>query len=332
VIEERPVRSPGPGEVLIEVEACGICGSDLHAYSAGWPADGEVLGHETAGTVAEVGPDVVSVTVGQRVAVIPAVPCGRCDYCVAGCDNLCSAMRTAKGGFSTAMVVPAGTALFPLPDGVSAIVGSLLEPLAVAVRAVHLAELDPARPCVVSGLGPIGQCIVRVLRAHGATDIIGIDVVPARLEIGRASGARVIDARGGAITGRLRELVGGGVHRGYEFADVPLVFECSGVPHVVSDVMRGYVRPGGVVVLVALFEAPVCFDLNPVIRKEVSVRGSYAYTGDDCRSAFALIENGRVKLVDLVTSVVPLASIDEFFASPERRAEATKLVVAPHEG
>jgi 2-desacetyl-2-hydroxyethyl bacteriochlorophyllide A dehydrogenase len=332
-LEERPDPTPGPGDVVIEVQACGICGSDLHSISQGWVPEGTVLGHEIAGIVSAIGPGVDHVALGDRIAVVPAVPCGECSYCASGSQNLCTDLQGSAGGYSDRKVLPKGTPFFPLPDEVSLEEGSMLEPLSVAVRSVRLAAPRAEQTCVVLGLGSIGQCIVQVLRAFGVQNIVGVDLSDRRLEIGRQSGAsRTINAGRHETAEELRAQFGSGTHRMYHYANVDFVFECTGAPALVGAAVRDLVRPAGTVIMVALFERDVAFDANPLVRKEVTVRGSYAYSTDDCAMAYSLLRDRQVDLSPLITHVIGLDMIGEAITAQNDTGASVKVIVTPNPG
>lgn len=194
---------PGPGQVLLEITAVGVCGSDLHTYDDGRIGDTLVqtpliLGHEFAGIVAAVGPDARDglnhpLRVGQRVAVDPATPCYRCDLCEAGHPNLCRRLHFCglwpdDGALQERMVYSARSC-FPIPDSISDATGALLEPLGVAVHAVDLGKLKVANSVVVIGCGPIGLLLIRMARLSGTDPIYAFDCFPWRAEKAKAWGA-----------------------------------------------------------------------------------------------------------------------------------------------
>lgn len=203
-IDEVPeAAAPRPGEVLIEVTAVGICGSDLHTYQDGHIGSTTIqspvaLGHEFSGIVLATGGDARDglhqpLSVGQRVAVEPTVPCWHCENCEAGNPNLCPnhtfiGLWPADGALRRKMVVPARNC-FPVPDSLSDASGALLEPLGVALHAVDLGKLSVARSVAVLGVGPIGQMVVRLARLSGADPIYAFDRFPWRAEHALAWGA-----------------------------------------------------------------------------------------------------------------------------------------------
>src|SRR3984893_2401603 len=201
-IEQVPVPPPGPGEVEVRVEAGGICGSDLHYYFDGGFGtvrlkEPMILGHEIAGTIARVGPDVSSVKAGQRVAVNPSRPCGHCGYCQEGKQQHClnvlfygSAMRFphVQGGFCEALVCDAAQAV-PVPPAMSAAQAAFAEPFAVCLHAVNRAGPLLGKRVLITGAGPIGALTVIAARRAGALEIVATDVADAPLAAARKVGA-----------------------------------------------------------------------------------------------------------------------------------------------
>src|SRR5438874_5317026 len=197
-IEERPVPKPGPSEVLIEIKAVGVCGSDVHYYEHGRIGTYVVrqpliLGHESAGVIVGVGTDVDRSRIGERVAIEPGIPDGICDQCRAGHYNLCPNVRffgtpPIDGAFANYVTVPESFA-YRLPDAPSDAEGALIEPLSVGVWACRKAMLQGADSILITGAGPIGLVTMKVALALGATDISMTDVSPQRLEVAKRQGA-----------------------------------------------------------------------------------------------------------------------------------------------
>ncbi len=329
--EDVPDPVVGPHDLLVEIAACGICGSDLHSYAAGWAADGDILGHEYSGEVIAVGAEVTKHAVGDRVAVIPTVPCGACFQCAADRQNLCEHPRRGEsGGYAELTALPDEAVSFTIPDEMSLEEAVFLEPLAVAVRAVNRARLSPGDPVVVLGLGSIGLNVLQVLKAHGVTPVIAADISPQRLEMARSLGADVvIDPTTQDLAAELRARLGSSRHRMYEFSRAQVVFECTGAVPVLGQAIEHLVVAGGTVVMVALFERDVSFDAKPLVRKEVSLVGSYAYARADWEEAFELLARRRVDVLRLVSDRVPLAEIDAAFARQLAENRSVKILVEP---
>ncbi|GEL23859.1 alcohol dehydrogenase [Pseudonocardia sulfidoxydans NBRC 16205] len=324
----------GPHDVVLDVEACGICGSDVHAFAEGaWISAGDPMGHEFAGTVSAVGPQVSTFAVGDRVAVNPMGPCGSCGQCAGGSSNLCAnPAHSSFGGLGDQVLVAhaeSGARLFRLPDTMSFEEGAFLEPLSVAVRAVRCADPDLAAPVVVAGLGSIGQCVVRVLRAYGASDVVGIDVSTPRLRVAAATGVDVLDAREGDVVAGLLDRWGTS-DSPYQpgSGNVAAFFECSGAQPMINAA-TAVTRAGGTVALTGLSGHRPGVDLDTVVQKELRLRGTFAYTGDDATEAFRLLESGAVDVAPLVTHRIPLSRVDEAFAAQHATDGSVKVVVLP---
>ncbi|MEZ5099072.1 MAG: alcohol dehydrogenase catalytic domain-containing protein [Thermoleophilia bacterium] len=242
-VETVPDPVCGERDLVLRVTACGVCGSDLHSYTKGlFVEPGQIMGHEFAGEVVEIGRLVEGVRVGDRVTASPAVDCGRCARCIAGEPLLCQDQAGNiisggfPGGFAEYLRVPSarpGQSVFVLPEGVTDEVGATTEPMGVGLRAAHHAAPSAYDTCVVFGLGMIGQVAVQALKVAGAERVIGVDVARQRLDAAAALGADVVvDASEGQTLARLIELTGGGSARlrRRRVGQADVVVECTGVP------------------------------------------------------------------------------------------------------
>ncbi|WP_327158884.1 alcohol dehydrogenase catalytic domain-containing protein [Streptomyces tubercidicus] len=210
-LAERPVPEPGPGEVLVRVEAVGTCGSDVHYYRHGRIGDFVVreplvLGHEAAGTVVACGPGADPRRMGRRVSIEPGTPCGSCGECRPGRYNLCPDMRflatpPVDGAFCEYLAVHQDFA-HEVPDCLTIEDAALLEPLSVAVWACRKARVAPGDRVLITGAGPIGLVTAQTARAFGAREVMVTDVLPHRLAMARAAGAAALDGLGRTAAGR----------------------------------------------------------------------------------------------------------------------------------
>lgn len=319
-LHDEPRPTPGAGEVLVRVEAVGICGSDLHWFEEG-SIGGVPLtrplspGHELAGTTED----------GRRVAVDPAIPCEECSQCLEGHPNLCPSVRFAgyaedDGALREWMAWPE-RCLYRLPDSLSAADGAMLEPLGVALHAVDLAHLRPGMTVGVFGCGPIGLLVLQVARLAGATRLFATDLPtrPHRLEAARALGAEALAAEEGREARAISELTGG---RGLDAA-----VEAAG-ENLAVDAAVDAVRPGARVVLAGIPAGErVSFLASPARRKGLSLvlsrRMKHTYP-----RAIRLAERGYVDLEKVVTDRFPLAETDAAFATAATR-EGLKVIVEP---
>jgi L-iditol 2-dehydrogenase len=299
-VADLPVPVPGPDEVLVEVRACGICGSDVHGYdgTSGRRTPPLVMGHEAAGVVVEAGPDAGPWQPGDRVALDSTLTCGTCDSCRSGATNLCERRRVlgaafgevrADGAFAELVRVP-GRALARIPEGLPFERAALAEPLAVAIHAVTLAQAGPSDDVVVVGTGVIGLLAVQVLRAWGVRRVVGVDVDAGRLELARRLGADETLLAGSAELG-----TGLGAD-----AAIEAVGTAAAIRTAVSAVRRG-----GRVVLVGNLAPSVEIPLQAVVSGEITLAGSCAFAGE-LGEALDLLAAGTVDVAPLVSAVVPL--------------------------
>ncbi len=318
--EEEP--APLPGEALVRVTTVGICGSDVHWFREGHiGADALerplVLGHECAGIV-ESGPHR-----GERVAIDPAIPCGRCEFCEQGKPNLCARLRFAghapHDGALRAYVAWPETSLVRLPDTLSDIEGALLEPLGVALYAVDRGGVGPGTSVAVFGCGAIGLAVLQVARAAGALRRFATELpaCPHRLVAAERGGATAFPA---ALGREVEEILRATHGRGVDVA-----FEAAGEPGAVEAAVRT-VKPGGRVVLIGIpSDDRIAFPASVARRKDLGIRVVHRMRHTYAR-AIRLVESGLVEVSSLVTHRVPLAEVARAFAVAERR-EGIKVMV-----
>jgi threonine dehydrogenase-like Zn-dependent dehydrogenase len=273
-VREVPVPAVKPGWALVRIEAAGLCGSDLHFYHS-TPEElgarrGTVVGHEPAGVVAEVGDCVTAVQPGDRVSVYHWLSCGHCRHCRAGYRQFCEervGIAAAGYGSSTEYVLAPEANCLPLPDALSFADGALMACCAAtAYAALHKVAASGEDNLVIFGLGPVGLSVLTLAQALGARTI-GIEVVPERLELGRALGADVvIDARDGDVVSVVREATAG---RG-----APIAIETSGAAAARDQVVRVLAHRGRGV-YIGLGNEPPTLDPVLLIERELVLMGSY---------------------------------------------------------
>jgi (R,R)-butanediol dehydrogenase/meso-butanediol dehydrogenase/diacetyl reductase len=323
---DRPV--PAAGEALVDVRACGICGSDLHML--GMPADlipaGHVLGHEVAGVIAALGPGVTGWTTGDRVVVFPMVACGRCYACRAGHPNLCDTGIDhgpgigRQGGYAESVAVPAGM-LRRLPATVSDADGALAEPLAVALRAIKVSAAVPGEPACVLGAGPIGVLTVAGLLARGFRRIAVVEPARGRRAAVERLGVRAVTPDE-AVTG-IPELLGG---------PPTVAIDSTGHPSGTPLALR-LLAPAGRLTVVGLPDTPAAVDLALLAVKEISVRGSLVYDEDDFAAALKYLAAGRIPCDRIITTVASLESAPALVAELRGgTTEQVKVLLAPGHG
>jgi L-iditol 2-dehydrogenase len=323
-IEERPMPQPGPKEVLVEIKAVGVCGSDVHYYEHGRIGpyvvrEPLILGHESSGVVVGLGSEVTKHQVGERVALEPGVPCGACGECRAGRYNLCPDVRffatpPIDGAFTNFVTIHEDFA-FALPDTLSDDAGALIEPLSVGVWACRKANLQGGEHVLVTGAGPIGLLAMQAALALGATTVTIADINPRRLEVARNTGATR------ALNVAEEPLARAGVE-----ADV--LIECTGHPQVVLDGIRT-LRPAGRVIMVGMgpgdeVSVPMAFIQN----REITLTGTFRYA-NTYPTAIALAAAGRVNLEAIVSGHYGLGDAEQALQASRHDPGSIKAMVVP---
>jgi L-iditol 2-dehydrogenase len=321
-LHEEPIPEPGPGEALVRVTVVGVCGSDVHWWKEGhigtdWVTTPLILGHECAGVI-ESGSRK-----GERVAIDPAIPCSRCEFCQEGNPNLCSNLRFAghapHDGALRQYITWPEHCLFPLPDSMTDIEGMMLEPLGVALYSVECGNVKPGMCVGVFGCGTIGLSIIQVARTAGATSIYAADLpcVPHRLEAARSFGATVFETDNGKEMEKMMQATG---ERGVDVA-----FEAAGDPEAVEAAI-GAVKPGGQAILVGIpGDDRITFTASLARRKDLSIKVIHRMKHTYPR-AIQLVRNGRVDVRSLVTHRFPLSEISRAYASADKR-EGIKVLL-----
>ena len=318
-VEERPTPEPGPREVLVEIAAVGVCGSDVHYYEHGRIGSHVVrspmvLGHESAGRVVGLDEGVTKHAVGDRVTLEPGVPCGRCRECRAGRYNLCRDVRffatpPIDGAFANYVTIHEDFA-FALPDSVSDEAGALMEPLSVGIWACRKAAVSPGDRVLVTGAGPIGLLTQQCVLAFGATEVTVTDVSEARLEIARRTGAtRALKA-------------------GEDVGEVDALIECSGHPAALVAGIAA-LRPAGTAVVVGMGpEQDATVPLSLIQNREIWLTGTFRYA-NTYPTAIALVASGRVDPEAIITGHYGLDEAEAALRSGREDPANVKAMVVP---
>jgi (R,R)-butanediol dehydrogenase/meso-butanediol dehydrogenase/diacetyl reductase len=330
-VEDVPDPEPGPRDIVLDVKACGICGSDLHTYAQGlFAEEGQVMGHEFAGEVTHVGAEVEGIAVGDRVTGLPIQPCGDCRQCLEGREHLCETWTRRSigygipGAFAERLWIPNAVLdgnVHKLPDELAFEDAALVEPLAVGVHAVGQANAQPGQVALVLGLGTIGLQVAQVLLARGVGPVIGADLSPLRRSVATGLGVT-------AVTG---DDLGAAVAEAAGYRPVDLVFEATGAPRLVQAALE-IVRPAGTAVLIALYEERAELDPTIVVQKELTVRGSAIYTPEEFHEAIELLASGRAKAQPLITHRLSLEALGEAFEAQLEKDAAIKVMVTAGAG
>ena len=330
-IELRDVPEPqmAADEVLLAVEATGICGTDLHIVAGEYPCRPPViLGHEFVGRIVDVGHDVTGYAVGERVASLPyARYCGVCRHCQRGeygqCEQRLSYGSGVNGGFAEYLAVRS-SGLYRLPPNQDFVAGSMTEPLACVAKAVYGVSSLPQHPdshVVVLGPGQIGLLSVQVAAAAGATvSLIGMVRDEQRLQLGRSLGAKhIFYADDPNVLAAITDTLGPD--------RVDYVFECSGAPAAFTSALK-IVRRQGEVVQVGLFGKPVLSELDLVVFKDLRVCGSFASNRQSWEKALDLTARGLVNTAALVSDTFSLIDWEAGFKAAADKS-GLKIVIRP---
>ncbi len=319
-------------DVLVRMKAVGICGSDLHYYTTGrigsqiveYPF---IVGHESAGIVEQIGRKVKNVRVGQRVAIDPAVSCGRCDQCKAGREHTCRHLRFmgAPGQMEGALreyVVISARNCFPLKSPMTWDQGALSEPLAIAVYSVERSAVTRKSNVAILGLGPIGMSVFHVLRARGVGHVYGTDKIDDRLALSRRLKPAWIGNPGRVDI--VKEI------KDRESLQLDIVYECSGSPDAIAQGIQ-LLKPGGQLVIVGIPEVDdISFPIHELRRKEVAIvniRRQVHCT----QKAIDLLAKRKIKMDSLVTHHFPLQDVQRAFELVSNRSDGVMKAIITHE-
>ncbi|MCP4645653.1 MAG: galactitol-1-phosphate 5-dehydrogenase [bacterium] len=309
-----PDPEVGDGDLLVDVQACGICGSDVHGMdgSTGRRIPPLIMGHEASGVVTSVGSAVTSFAPGDRVTFDSTIYCGECSFCRGGHINLCDNRKVLgvscddyrrDGAFAELVTVPARIA-YRLPDSLSFQHAAMVEPVSVGVHAVARTNPNMNDTALVVGAGVIGLLAVQAARAAGCGRIIVADVDPSRLELARTIGAdHVLDASENAVASATADLTGG---RGVDIA-----FEAVGVDATVQTAVAA-ARKGGKVALVGNVSPEVHLPLQTAVTRELTLFGSCASCGE-YGACLDMMARGAIDVAPLVSAVAPLAEGASWF-------------------
>ncbi len=328
-----PMPRPGPDEVLVRVEACGICGSDVHGYDGG---SGRrippiVMGHEAAGTVAALGPEVTGPREGDRITFDSTVYCGVCKYCRRGEVNLCDRRQVLgvstpeyrrPGAFAEYLVVP-NRIVHPLPGNIAFPEAAMIEPLAVAVHAVSLANLPENGTALVVGAGMIGLLVLQALREANCSRVYVVDIDDSRLQLAQQLGATA------TINGKTAD-TRAEVQRLTSDEGVDVALEAVGASASIKTAVES-VRKGGTVVLIGNISPSAEIPLQAVVSRQIRLQGSAASAGE-YPQCIDMLARGAVQVKPLISMVAPLEEGPQWFERlHSREANLMKVILTPGE-
>lgn len=327
-LEEMPVPRIGPGEILMGVEACGICGTDLLEWYRRHRAP-LVLGHEVAGVIVAVGEGVQRYKVGDRICAAHHVPCNSCRYCLSGHHTVCDTLRRTNfdpGGFAEYVRLPqinVDRGIFLLPEETSFQEATFIEPLACVLRGQRLAQLKPGQNVLVLGSGVAGLLHIQMARASGAGRIVATDIAEYRLKAALKFGADAVAHAQEYSPEYLRQQTGG------LLAD--LVIVCTGAVSAINQALKSVERGGTI-----LFFAPTDPDITVSLsfndlfwRNEITLTSSYGGSPADYATALELIRTGKIRVGALITHRLSLAETGLGFQLVSRGQDSLKVIIEP---
>lgn len=325
-VVEMPVPAIGPGELLVQMQACGLCASDVMEWYMR-PRAPLYPGHEPVGIVAQVGEGARQFSVGQRVFMHHHVPCLVCHYCRRGSFSQCATFRATRlypGGLAEYIRVPALNVQFdvlPLPDTLSFEAATLIEPLACCIRGINRATVQPGDSVLILGAGSNGQLLAQLAHQRGAVHVIVVDPVAYRRQRALENGAdRVFDPQAGELSAQIAAVNDG------RKPDCVIV-----TPSTISAIQQGLqlVGPGGTVLLFAPPppEAVLPVIANTLFFQEISLRTSYSAGPHETRHALDLLASGRIRAESIITHRFALRDAAQAFRLVAKPGDALKAVI-----
>ena len=326
-IEEMSIPKISDDELLVKVQASGICGSDVMEWYRLKTAP-RVLGHEIAGDIVEIGKNVKKYKVGDRVFISHHVPCNNCTFCNNNQHTLCDTLHSTNfypGGFAEHLRVPkinVENGTFLIPKEMTYEEGAFIEPLACVVRGFRIAEMKPGQSILILGSGIAGLLQIKLAKARGARKIIVTDITEHRLKIAKIFGADVII--------NAKEDVSKLVKKNNDGKLADLVILCAGVPSAVNQAFDS-VAPGGTILLFAMTKpgVEIPFHLFDFWNKQVKMVSTYAGAPKDIAEAIDLIKSKKVKVKDMISHRLPLSEVGKGFQLVAEAQDSIKVIIEP---
>jgi propanol-preferring alcohol dehydrogenase len=310
-IEEVEIPSPGRGEVLVKVCACGVCHTDLHYIDHGVPTFKKppvILGHEASGTIEELGENTSRFEKGDRVLVPPVFTCGECEMCRTGRENVCSNMimlgNNVNGAYAEYVVAPAKDVI-PMPEEIDLEEGSIIsDAVSTPFHALlNRGKVKPGDKVVIFGCGGLGINAIQIAKALGAFTI-GVDKVEKKLEYAKQFGADEVLTPSDDIAKKIRKLTGGGAH---------LAVDAVGSPAIMQTAFSA-LRTGGKLLIMGFSHENVTFNAGRIMFREMEVAGTLGCPPYLYPRLLDLVAMGKIKVNELVTHKFPLDQINDAFA------------------
>ena len=322
-VVEVPDPKPSPGEIVVRVRDCGICGSDLHAAKFGFKMPpGTIMGHEFSAVVDEIGAGVTGFEPGDPVVVMSYVACGECEACRTGKSSRCRKMKgvgfgDVPGAYAEKMKTTPGSC-FKMPAGMSHRLGATVEPLVVGLHGVHRAQLRVGETCVIMGAGPIGLVTLLWARFAGARSIVVSEMADARRDKALEMGAdAAVHPRVKNPAATMQEMTG---------APPDVIFECIGAAGTLDEAIT-YARRGGRVVVLGVCMEDDSFRPMQAMNRELDLKFSLGLEPGEIETAIDMLAAGRVSTEPMITHVIGLDELPNAFAALSRPSDQTKVMV-----
>jgi (R,R)-butanediol dehydrogenase/meso-butanediol dehydrogenase/diacetyl reductase len=324
VIEEIPVPQPGPGQVLVEVKACGICGSDIHAVKADWTPENIVMGHEFSGMVAALGAGVEGCRVGDRVIPLPQVSCGKCPACVAGKTFECEQWEPIdwnpkfNGGYAEYLIVGELDAI-PLPDNIGFVEAAALQPMAVALNAARAADLTIGDQVLIIGGGPIGLGLVQWARTLGICHVVLSERLENRRQVAMQMGATaVIDPMSDKDIPAAFERITGN--------RPTVIFEAVGIPGMIQQCVE-IADAGTKIVVVGMCQETDHFEPMQCVLKRLNLIFTYYFLIDEYRHTIEMMNQKRIDPNPMITHTIRVEELPAMIEAMQKPTDQIKVIV-----
>ncbi len=312
-IIEKLKPQAGPGEILVRVQYCGICGSDLHAFHSGFLPPDLTIGHEFAGLVSEVGPGCGSWSPGDRVTGNNIIVCGSCSFCLSGAEDRCPEMRrlgiTGQGALAEYVVLPARN-LHKIPETAPLELAALSEPLSVGLHAVNRVQTAAAENALIIGAGTVGLVVLALLKLRGIKTVLVMEPDPDRAAVAAAMGAAALIDPG-------RENPAAAVERLTDGRGAALVFECAGLPVTIQEACS-LAAPGSPVIVLSICYQPVELNFLSLVTREIDIKTAFGKTAAEFKEAVRLIGDQAIDLRPLISAIEPFDSLETAFKAAGR--------------
>jgi (R,R)-butanediol dehydrogenase/meso-butanediol dehydrogenase/diacetyl reductase len=324
VVEKIPIPRPGPGQVLVKVKACGICGSDVHAVNADWPSVNIVMGHEFSGVVAAIGEGVKRCRVGERVLPLPQVSCGRCAACLSGNTFECSQREPIdynpkyNGGYAEYVVVGELDAI-ALPDNIDFVAAASLQPMAVGLNAVRRAGLTIDDQVLIIGGGPIGLGIVQWARSFDIAHVVLSEILKNRRQAALQMGATAVihPTRDKDVSAAFEHLTG---------KRPTVIFEAVGIPGMIQRCIEA-ADPGTKIIVVGMCQETDHFEPMQCTLKQLELIFPYFFRIGEYRHTIEMMNQGRIDPSPMITRTIDLDALPAMIEAMQKPTDQIKVIV-----